>query len=468
MDIIRTLVSANHEIIQFAYGLVFFVLGLAIALQSRSYSRLDLARSLSWLSAFGFTHGLFEWGDLFIPIQSAYLSPATIVVLHDFHLLLLALSFTFLFEFGVTLLRPLGRARWLYGMPSVLLAIWIFVVYYPLGRFFPDFETWRNIANALARYFIGLPGGLIAAYGLRQHTFDRIVPLQVPQIVKMLQFAGVMLVLYSFFGGLITPPIPFFPGNLLNSQTLEQVTGATPPVYRSIIGLGLALAIIRALEVFDVETRRMIESMEQQQILAAERDRIARELHDGAIQKVYTAGLLLESAQSIAEKDSLQSKNRLEKAKSVLNEAINDLRRNLSELRTEAAQEPLQKALKHLAEDPRYHSLVDVSLSIEIPDALSMSPIREDHVLAIVNEALSNAVRHAKARHVNIAARYEFGRLYLTIIDDGTGLPKDLEMGYGLRNMHDRARLLGGGIDIRTLNGKGTKVSLDVPWEEGT
>ena len=466
MDFIRTLISANHEIILFAYGLVFFILGLAIALQSRSYSRLDLARSLTWLSAFGFTHGLFEWGDLFIPIQSTYLSPAAISILHDFHLLLLAVSFAFLFEFGVTLLRPLGRARWLYGMPSLLLIIWVFVVFFLLVRFVPDFETWRNLADALARYFIGLPGGLIAAFGLRQHTFDRIVPLRVPQIVRWLQFAGVMLVLYALLGGLIPPPIPYFPGNLLNSQTLEQATGAPPPVYRSIVGLGLALAIIRALEVFDVETRRMIESMEQQQILRAERDRIARELHDGAIQKVYTAGLLLESAQSIAEKDSQQSKGRLEKAKSVLNEAIKDLRRNLSDLNSEKVQEPLPDAIKQLAEDPRFLSLVDVSLAIDIPDTITMSPVREDHVLAVLNEALSNAVRHAKAHHVEINAKYDDGKFYLDIIDDGTGLPKDLEMGYGLRNMHDRARLLGGNIDIHTVNGKGTKVSLEIPWEE--
>ena len=46
------------------------MLGLAIALQSRRYSRLDLARSLSWLAAFGFTHGLHEWGDLFIPLPN--------------------------------------------------------------------------------------------------------------------------------------------------------------------------------------------------------------------------------------------------------------------------------------------------------------------------------------------------------------------------------------------------------------
>ena len=74
MAFLRTFFDLNHSIVLFSYGLVFFVLGLAIALQSRRYSRLDLARSLSWLAAFGFTHGLHEWGDLFIPIQGAYLS----------------------------------------------------------------------------------------------------------------------------------------------------------------------------------------------------------------------------------------------------------------------------------------------------------------------------------------------------------------------------------------------------------
>ena len=61
MAFIRTLFEINRQIILFGYGLVFFVLGLAIALQSRRYSRLELARSLAWLAAFGLAHGLYEW-----------------------------------------------------------------------------------------------------------------------------------------------------------------------------------------------------------------------------------------------------------------------------------------------------------------------------------------------------------------------------------------------------------------------
>jgi hypothetical protein len=67
----------NREIILFVYGLVFFLLGFAVILQTRRSSRLELARSLRWLAAFGITHGFYEWGDLFIPIQGEYLNDAT-------------------------------------------------------------------------------------------------------------------------------------------------------------------------------------------------------------------------------------------------------------------------------------------------------------------------------------------------------------------------------------------------------
>jgi len=100
------------------------------------------------------------------------------------------------------------------------------------------------------------------------------------------------------------PRVPFFPADLLNADTFEQAIGVSPILFRSFIGLVLAVTMIRALEVFEVETARLIEAMEQQQILAAERDRIGRELHDGAIQTVYTAGLLVESAPQPGRADS--------------------------------------------------------------------------------------------------------------------------------------------------------------------
>jgi signal transduction histidine kinase len=465
MSFIRTILELNSDIIYFAYGLVFFVLGLAIALQSRSYSRLDLARSLKWLAAFGFAHGFYEWGDLFIPIQSAYMSPANIRILHLIHLLLLGMSFAFMFEFGVTLLKPLGEMRWLHAVPGALFALWFFFSFFPLPRLYPDFHTWHDIADALARYFIGFPGGLVAAYGLRQHALDRIKPLRVPHIVNMLRFAGIMLAFYAVLSGLIPPPVPFFPGNILNSEVVADWIVFPPPVLRSVVGLGLVIAIIRALEVFDLETERIIESMEQQQIVTTERERLGRELHDGAIQKVYTAGLLVESAQKLAENEDPLSA-RLEKAMVVLNDAIGDLRQSLGDLQSAPQQEPLSSALRRLVQDPRFQSLIKVNLILDLPSTGSLPPSRSDHILAIVNEALSNVIRHARADKVTITARQEADRLVLVIEDNGVGLPAEITPGFGLRNIHDRARLLGGTVEINSLTGKGTSIQLEVPWRD--
>jgi len=95
-----------------------------------------------------------------------------------------------------------------------------------------------------------------------------------------------------------------------------------------------------------------------------------------------------------------------------------------------------------------------------------IAPERADHIITIVNEALSNVVRHADARHVAIGVTRDVERLRVTVQDDGNGLPRELSAGYGLRNMRDRARLLGGTLDVADTGRRGTRVTLDVPWRD--
>jgi two-component system sensor histidine kinase UhpB len=122
--------------------------------------------------------------------------------------------------------------------------------------------------------------------------------------------------------------------------------------------------------------------------------------------------------------------------------------------------------LRRLAEDPRFQSMVDVTLDLDLPEPDRLSPDRTEHVLAIVTEALSNVVRHARARQIAIHAQRIAGRLQLVIQDDGIGIPAEVIAGHGLHNMHDRARLLDGQIVIEGASGKGTMVRLDVPWKD--
>ena len=88
--------------------------------------------------------------------------------------------------------------------------------------------------------------------------------------------------------------------------------------------------------------------------------------------------------------------------------------------------------------------------------------MRSSHVAAIVNEALSNTVRHAQAQHVHISAKDEGERLRIAIKDNGIGISPSARQGYGLSNMRDRARLLNGAIEFETS--KGTEVTLVIPW----
>lgn len=456
----------NHEIILFVYGLVFFLLGFAIILQTRQASRLDLARSLSWLAAFGIMHGLYKWGDFFIPIQVHYLSPLFIKLLRALQLILLATSFACLFEFGAAVLRPLGRARWLGGFAVGLLATWAIVTFFILLPSQSDAVDWYNTSNALARYFICIPASLLAAYGLHQHTIRRITPLNAPQIVNTLHVVVLAFAVYSILGGLIPPPVDFFPGNVLNTDTFTAFVGIPISVFRSVVGLVIAVTIIRALEIFGIETQRRIERLEQERIIDADHERLARELHDGAIQKVYTAGLLVESAARLVKPGS-EIGLRLERAVVVLNDSIADLRHNLSELHSThpRSTETLQQLLMRLVEDPHYNALVDVSVEVKLPENNQLSPVRADHVFAIVNEAMSNIARHARARNVKICAQdLDQKFLEVTVKDDGVGIAPNARPGYGLRNMRDRARLLNGHLDFSQPNGRGTTITLKIPW----
>jgi len=458
----------NRQIILFVYGLGFFILGFAIILQVQQSSQLELARSLRWLAAFGITHAFNEWGDLFIPIQAHYMSPTLIKLLWVIQLILLSASFACLFKFGVSVLSPFNLARWLEGVPAGLFVAWIFVTFFLLLPLQPNLERWHHSANALARYFIGFPGGLLAAYGLRVHAIKRILPLNVPDIYNTLRVAGVSLGVYAVLGGLIPPPVDFFPGDVLNVQTFEQAIGIPPIIFRTLISIVIAVAVIRSLEIFTLETQRKIEELEQQQIINAEHERLARELHDGAIQKVYTAGLLVESAARLTESKS-DLGSRLERAVVVLNDAIADLRHNLAELhRSDGASSDvtLVQMLQRLSQDPHYNTLVKISLDLKLPDEKTLSPIRARHVFAIVNEAMANIVRHANARTVNIQAQDYGEQLKISIKDDGTGITPNVQPGYGLRNMRDRARLLNGDLRFSEPSNKGTTITLEIPWTD--
>ncbi len=165
-------------------------------------------------------------------------------------------------------------------LPGAIFLLWLFWVYVPALAFIDDPIAWRRQGDILARYTMGFPGGLLAAYGLRRHAHLVLAPLNLTPIVRMLRLAGLALLGYAFFAGLVGPAAPFFPADWINQEKLQAWTLIPVQLYRSLLGLVMAVAMMRALEVFRMETDRRIRELEEEQLLLAERERIGRELHE--------------------------------------------------------------------------------------------------------------------------------------------------------------------------------------------
>jgi two-component system sensor histidine kinase UhpB len=135
-------------------------------------------------------------------------------------------------------------------------------------------------------------------------------------------------------------------------------------------------------------------------------------------------------------------------------------------LRQSPANQNLAEAIRICTGDTRWASILNIHTHIDPIGALALDADSNQQVLSILNEALSNAARHAHARQVVVSAHIEDQRLWMSIQDDGRGFQNRQDgKGYGLRNMHDRARLLGGTLTIDSKPGKGTTIRLDVPLE---
>ncbi|HEY8477351.1 MAG TPA: GAF domain-containing sensor histidine kinase [Chloroflexota bacterium] len=211
---------------------------------------------------------------------------------------------------------------------------------------------------------------------------------------------------------------------------------------------------------------------EQVQRLAVleERQRIARDLHDGIIQAIYGAGLGIDHAARILDAQPEEARTLLRQAVVGLDGALRDIRAYIKGLRSEqAVSSPVEQLERVLAECRARHG-VDVTLQQGASlDALPEAAVH--HLVHVVREALANAVRHGLARHITVALSEEEGVLQVVVRDDGRGFDPDTPPPpghHGLRNMAERAQLLGGSLAVESRPGRGTTVALRVPLETGS
>jgi signal transduction histidine kinase len=460
--------EVNWTILYFVYGLVFFVTGLVTGLQWRRGSDLQLARPLPWLAAFGIAHGLNEWGYIFIPLQAIYMDDTAVRLMVVTHMLLLAVSYFFLYQFGVELVVLIWpRLRWLRAVPVLTLLLWGLAVFARGAMLNDPLSTQVAVGDGWSRYFMGFPGALLASIGLFYQA-RKMREMEMARISNYLIGAGCAFAVYAVVGGLMVPPSPAFPAMYVNSDLLLRFGGLPAPVLRSLCGLAMAFFLVRSLEVFQVEADRRLSEMEQAQLLAADRERIGRELHDGIIQNIYAAGLALEDARYLVVEDPSLAQTRIGLVMDSLNLTVEDIRRYIFDLRAAEQTRELERLLEGLVEGLRLDTFLEVDLEVKGQRCCWMDADRLSHVTQIAREALSNVVQHADATHVTVGLAYLGDFTELTIADDGNGMPvapsaKGSLQGQGIANMQERARMLGGQLVINTDPGEGSRLVLTIP-----
>ena len=491
------LFETNRIIVLSVYGQVFFVMGLAVALQSRQRSKLPLARSLGWLAAFGILHGLMEWGYLFVPIQAGFLPQPVIEALLVLQLLLKPLSFGLLFQFGVELIlsargpEPDQKGRpWLRFVPAVAAGLWAVATLTISGMvassFVPDAGPWLPsveigpalaevgaplaVGDVVARAMLALPASILVAIGLRRTT-GLLGNLAAPRGAQALRLASVAFVAYAVVAGLVPLPAPFPPASFLNSRTVLETLGVPIEVFRSLAGLAIALAMIRSLELFEQETDYALAEARRRELLLRERERIGRDLHDGIIQSIYAAGLHLEHAAAEIGDEPKTTRARIATVMGELNRITGDIRSTIFDLRSgELEARDAEAIVLAVAEELQAHTLVKLEVGSVGLFRPRLRAEEAEHLRHIVIEAFSNVLHHAHASSVTVHMACTQRRFTLEIRDDGAGFDPAVtaERGrrgraQGLANIRRRAELLGAQLTIESAPGHGTALSLTMP-----
>jgi len=435
-------------------------------------------------------------------------------------LLLLVTSFVALAAFGEDLIaRQHGMAqsfkRWritlfliaFFAVSSILIAL-----YYQL-----DDMTWRLGMDVLARYTLGIPAALLATYAL---WLQRSVFLKnkMRGFARWLDVAAAALLVYGTFSQLFTASTPVFPSNIINATLFMNTLGFPIQLVRAVLACLVMVAMIQVLRSLEVENERRLQRYEQQQLQAerqqreelthlneelrqanietqrllaevrqrdelrgewvqritqaqeAERQRIARELHDDTGQVLTGLALGLRGIAHMVEKDVAKGINRLGDLERMATNGIADLRHLINDLRPPQLDDiGLVSALRVMVtrvQDMRQDDLtIDLSVS---GDAVGLSSEIEIALFRIVQESITNTIKHANATHIDIKLDYSVC-LNITVRDNGQGFDADklltedgVRTSWGLYGMRERANLVDADLVIQSQPGEGTLIRVQL------
>jgi PAS domain S-box-containing protein len=227
------------------------------------------------------------------------------------------------------------------------------------------------------------------------------------------------------------------------------------------VELAVAFADQAALAIENSRLRAQIE----QAAVSAERDRLARDLHDAVTQTLFSASLIAEAMPRVWESNPEEGRRGLEELRQLTRGALAEMRTLLVELRPAALTEkPMDELLRHLTEATTGRTRVPVALTVD--GDTSLQPDLQIALYRIAQEALNNVARHAGASQASVSLNCRLGYVTLHISDDGRGFDPDdiLPDRLGMGSMRERAAAIGAELEIKSQLGSGTQVTVD--WRD--
>ncbi|MEU4216703.1 GAF domain-containing sensor histidine kinase [Actinoplanes sp. NPDC026623] len=256
------------------------------------------------------------------------------------------------------------------------------------------------------------------------------------------------------------PDGPALAAPLAGSDTLHGVLIVTQPGAQAASEDDAVLLPTFAGQAALALERARAQEEREQLVLLEDRERIARDLHDVVIQRLFATGMQLQGAVRHAVKP--EAIKRINTAVDDLDATIRDIRQSIFELRSPAGtslRTELRETIAAATETLGFRPTLDTSGPVDsaVPDDIV------PELLAVLREALSNVARHARATGARVSVRAADGDVVLCVEDDGVGIDLNRVRG-GVANMGERAHDLGGAFEIgRNSDGSGTALTWRVP-----
>jgi NarL family two-component system sensor histidine kinase YdfH len=476
----------NMVLIFFIYGLAFFSMGLAITLEAKRGSDTRLRHGLHALAIFGILHGIHEWVDMFELLDMLpghQIDPTT---WHTARIAMLEFSFLFLAAFGATLLPGVKNFRRAsIVVPMILATIWGIGIVVLRGFFTIETGLW-DVADVWTRYAVAVPAGLLACIGLigQWRIFKR---AGMERFGRDALLAAIAFALYGLLGQTIVRASPLPPSNVINQDFFLRSFGFPIQLLRAGAAVVSAWAIIRFLRSFEFETQRKIALLQEAQLhesqrreamrgkllnqivsaQEAERQRIARELHDATGQSLTAIGLGLRGVSNTLRQDTDKAADNLRQLEGLVGRSLDELQRLIADLRPSHLDDlGLPAALRWYAGEVQNRTRLNMTVEIN-GDPHPIDPLINTALFRVAQEALTNVVKHAQATQVTVRLAYLPSTVMLQVEDNGCGFDMGARAqrpAWGLLGMEERATLLEGNVTIRSQPEQGTCVEMTIPY----